>query len=582
MEIEKKVNELDIKKNQKSLKDFIIYYKENKEKYQKEYNEKKEKLETIINKKWPIDKWKELELTEYYRTGHKETFCYDYEKTMKGIWQKAIPNIIKQDHLYGYKINSENKYMIENGKNYNKKYLIEDSSEKVNKEWNESRKNIYEFLIAIKDNDTNKAHEIMNREKHIYINLFFLLAYIYFPDKYVGALTKNRIKGLERTLNIESEIEDKIKSKYSDKNVLDIKKHFSELNNMIRDEFSKAGLSNENGFMITTALWDYTSSKTISSTPIVPGNGTEEDNEPEEEYCFISREEIDEIKELLEFKKNIILEGVPGVGKTYLARKIALEIVGKGHEGNIQMIQFHQNYAYEDFIEGLRPQKNGEFHDMPGFLKNICNEIEEHKEKRKEKFVIIIDEINRGNISKIFGETFMLIENNKRSRQNKKEYYIKLPYSQDEFSIPENIYFIGTMNTVDKSIALFDFALRRRFSMYDIKPCFGDERVNDEIERYLEDLNSEKLTKLWNNITEINRNFEMGDLLIGHSYLCGLERYKDNIDQKIDLIVKYEILPQLKEYFIGNTNKYEKIKELLLNGYDTEDSSEEERINDEG
>lgn len=289
------------------------------------------------------------------------------------------------------------------------------------------------------------------------------------------------------------------------------------------------------------------------------------------EYNFISKDEINKIKELLKFKKNIILEGVPGVGKTYIAEKIAEDIVN-GKKENIEIIQFHQSYSYEDFIEGLRLTKDGKhFEIYHGILKKICKTAKEHID---ENFVLIIDEINRGNISKIFGETFMLIEKDKRitkeqilSGKNGK-YAVELPYSNEKFDIPENIYLIGTMNTIDRSIALFDIALRRRFANYEIKPCFNDthEDVEKEIKEYLKDVGSKKLQLLWNKIKEIDKKTddENEGFLIGHSYLCGLQNVpKEEVSEKIDFILNYELLPQIREYFIGNEEKIKKIETYL-------------------
>lgn len=296
-------------------------------------------------------------------------------------------------------------------------------------------------------------------------------------------------------------------------------------------------------------------------------------------YCFISEEEINTIEELLRFKKNIILEGVPGVGKTYIAEKIAKRIVGDKTD-NIKTIQFHQSYSYEDFIEGLRPTEDGShFEAYPGFLKRLCDNIKEHN-KWNENFVVIIDEINRGNISKIFGEVFMLIESDKRDNAT-----VYLPYSREKsFTIPSNIYFIGTMNTVDRSIALFDMALRRRFANYEIKPCFNDEHeeVKEEIKKYLKEVNSKKLNILWDKIKKINSESEdkFDGLTIGHSYLCGLNKFrKEEVDRKIDLILNYELLPQIREYFIGNSQKIKELEKILsfTNANDPTGRVEEEK-----
>ena len=294
----------------------------------------------------------------------------------------------------------------------------------------------------------------------------------------------------------------------------------------------------------------------------------EENNYSGKEYNFMSQKEISLIEKLLKYNKNIILEGVPGVGKTYIARKIANEITF-GKEENVKLIQFHQSYAYEDFVQGLRPTENGTFEPVDGILKVICDKA---KEDIDNNYVLIIDEINRGNISKIFGETFMLIEKDKRitkkeilENENSK-YAVNLPYKREEkFDIPENVYFIGTMNTMDKSIALMDFALRRRFEVYEIKPCFEDIEGNSIFVEYLKEVGNKKLIKLVEKIKSINNSNSLDGIKFGHSYFCELNKEDNYIstDEKIDFITNYEIIPQLKEYLIGDDRKINKIVEFL-------------------
>ena len=554
----------------KDWKDFLVYYK----KYKEKFKHKIEELTNIVNENWPIEKWKDLELEQYYRPGkeyNEETFVYNYENKIKQIWESAIPIIIGNERAYGYKIAPGNEYQIENGQNYNRRYYENITKENIDEEWKTSKENIFDFLMLIKKNNITEGFDIVEKEKHIHINIFLFLAYLYFPEKFIGACTKKRINQIAELLDI------KLESGNEKEEKTIIVNQFRELNEKIREKFRQAGLDeDENGYMITAAIWDYGNENVLNEEPQVNEN---KDKESKTEYHFISDDDIREIKELLEFNKNIILEGIPGVGKTYIAKKIALDIVGEGKEENVEIIQFHQSYSYEDFIEGLRPKKDGTFEAEPGILKRMCDKINKDENNENEKFVIIIDEINRGNISKIFGEAFMLIEKDKRTKNG---YSVKLPYSQEKFSIPDNIYFIGTMNTVDRSIAPFDFALKRRFAKYEIKPCFGDTKVQKEIECYLEDLKSEKLRKIWKNIEKINSCDKFGDLLIGHSYLCGLEEYSvEEIDKNLDLIVNYQILPQLREYFIGASNKYQEAKRMLLEENEIESYHEEEIANHE-
>ena len=172
---------------------------------------------------------------------------------------------------------------------------------------------------------------------------------------------------------------------------------------------------------------------------------------------FISEERFQKIVSLLKSKKNIILEGAPGVGKTFLARKVAYQLIGAVKPQNIEMVQFHQSYGYEDFVQGIRPSTNGGFERRNGIFYNFCDKA---RLSPDEPFVFIIDEINRGNISKILGELMMLIEADKR----KEEFAIKLTYSDESderFYVPDNVYLIGCMNTADRSLAIVDYALRR-------------------------------------------------------------------------------------------------------------------------
>lgn len=274
---------------------------------------------------------------------------------------------------------------------------------------------------------------------------------------------------------------------------------------------------------------------------------------------FISEEKFDEIVELLFRKKNIILQGAPGVGKTFLARKIAYQLIGQMKDENIETVQFHQSYSYEDFMQGIRPTISGEFKVHNGIFYNFC---ERAKEIHEETFVFIIDEINRGNLSKIFGELMMLIESDKRSPR----YALKLTYGEadsSKFYVPENVYIIGCMNTADRSIAIVDYALRRRFAFCTIEPEFGEsfkaflslEFNSDFVEKICHKLN--RVNSIIRDSSSLGRGLE-----IGHSYFCQISSVDDEMEWWRS-ICKYELFPYLQEICFENEDLCKELCNIL-------------------
>lgn len=260
---------------------------------------------------------------------------------------------------------------------------------------------------------------------------------------------------------------------------------------------------------------------------------------------FMPEEEYEKLSGILRIKKNIILQGAPGVGKTFAAKRIAFSMMGVKDVERVMMVQFHQSYSYEDFIMGFRPSTDG-FELKRGAFYNFCKKAEIDGDN---DYFFIIDEINRGNLSKIFGELFMLIENDKRGVS------LQLLYSDEKFSVPKNIYIIGMMNTADRSLAMLDYALRRRFAFFEIRPGF----TTDGFREYRMSLENEKFDKLiacvesLNNV--ISNDESLGDgFCIGHSYFCNL--LPDTIDdQVLSGIVEYELIPLLKEYWFDEPTK---------------------------
>lgn len=266
---------------------------------------------------------------------------------------------------------------------------------------------------------------------------------------------------------------------------------------------------------------------------------------------YISENRYDSLVAVLRNKKNIILQGAPGVGKTFAARRMAWSMMGEKDEDRIEFVQFHQNYSYEDFMMGYKPVADG-FELKYGIFYRFCHKAANQPDQ---EFFFIIDEINRGNMSKIFGELLMLIEKDYRGTK------MTLAYNGLSFSVPKNLYIIGMMNTADRSLAMIDYALRRRFSFLEIEPGFDSEGFI----RYQSRLNNETLNELIIKVKELNREIALDKSLgkgfcIGHSYFCGRDVCTE---EWIRSIVDYDILPMLSEYWFDDTNKLQRWENIL-------------------
>lgn len=267
---------------------------------------------------------------------------------------------------------------------------------------------------------------------------------------------------------------------------------------------------------------------------------------------YMSALDLQKLKALIKKKQNIILQGAPGVGKTFTAERLAYTLMGEIDKQRVEMVQFHQNYSYEDFILGYKPNADGGFELKHGVFYKFCKKALNTPDK---DFFFIIDEINRGNLSKIFGELLMLIENTYRGKE------IKLAYTDELFTVPKNLYIIGMMNTADRSLAMIDYALRRRFSFFEMYPGFATEGFKS----YQLSLGNEKLDKLIQGIQTLNEAISSDDSLgngfcIGHSYFCNQTEFSM---EWLENVVEYDIEPMLKEYWFDDIQKYESHISLL-------------------
>lgn len=261
---------------------------------------------------------------------------------------------------------------------------------------------------------------------------------------------------------------------------------------------------------------------------------------------YMSSTDLHRLKTLLKNKKNVILQGAPGVGKTFTAERLAYTLMGVKDRQRIAFIQFHQNYSYEDFILGYKPNTDGGFELKHGIFYRFCKKALNTPDK---DFFFIIDEINRGNLSKIFGELLMLIENSYREKE------IRLAYTDEPFSVPKNLYIIGMMNTADRSLAIIDYALRRRFSFFEMKPGFTTKGFRS----YMASLSNEKLDRIIDGIQALNEVISKDDSLgngfcIGHSYFCNQSAFSM---EWLENVIEYDIEPMLKEYWFDDVQKYE-------------------------
>lgn len=273
---------------------------------------------------------------------------------------------------------------------------------------------------------------------------------------------------------------------------------------------------------------------------------------------FITRDHLERLLDSIHTRKNLVIQGPPGTGKTFIARRIAWCVIGRKDSDPIKMVQFHQSYAYEDFVQGYRPTRDGGFDIKDGVFCRFCQHA---LDDPGTPYVFIIDEINRGNLSRIFGELLMLIEADKRTGR----YAVSLAYSDERFHVPENVHILGMMNTADRSLALVDYALRRRFAFETLAPAYG--RL--EFKRFLESKGTEPavISRIVERMGELNRKIaedpELGPgFEIGHSYFVP-DDGEGISEDRYTHIVHSQIEPLLREYWFDSPDDVEKAVAML-------------------
>ena len=402
-----------------------------------------------------------------------------------------------------------------------------------------NKRRIYKYFEAAKEGD-------------------LIIGYESTPTKQIKAIYEVT-KGIHNTANGE-EIEFELVEK------LEIPVHWNDLKNNAALQHCEVFINNQGSlFKLTEVEYDIIreiidnkniiTEKLLQSSNIKKYKFTDDSDKP-----FISESDFLQTVALLKRKKNIILQGPPGVGKTFIARKLAYEIMQEVKDANIEMVQFHQSYSYEDFIQGLRPTQKGGFDLRDGIFYSFCQRALAHPDR---PFFFIIDEINRGNLSKIFGELMMLIEADKREEK----FALKLTYAEDEedrFYVPSNFYIIGTMNTADRSLAIVDYALRRRFAFITLQPDYGN---NFRSFLASKGLSAGMVEHICSAVTKVNskikEDINLGEgFQIGHSYFCTFTTNEDE-NKWWNEILSFELKPLLEEiWFDDSTIVLEVLKQL--------------------
>ena len=310
-------------------------------------------------------------------------------------------------------------------------------------------------------------------------------------------------------------------------------------------------------------------------TPIVPPFSPQPERFRARDYdidniladgCFLPRSTLEAMLQRLQSKRNLILQGPPGTGKTWLAKKLAYALIGSKDDSKVRPVQFHPNLSYEDFVRGWRPQGDGTLALVDGPFLQV---VEEAREYPGNDYVMVIEEINRGNPASIFGEMLTLLESDKRNPDEA----LALAYPREageRVYVPPNVYVIGTMNLADRSLAMVDLALRRRFAFFDLEPMLNDtwrEWVQGQcgIEGAFLDIISQRINSLNEEIVtdrNLGRQFR-----IGHSFVTPAPGTSiEDPGKWFKQIVETEIVPLLYEYWFDHSQKVDDARSELLSG----------------
>ena len=308
-------------------------------------------------------------------------------------------------------------------------------------------------------------------------------------------------------------------------------------------------------------------SKQVADTETILGTSSYAVEDIVDDGCFVEPERISNILERLRSKKNLILQGPPGTGKTWLAKRLAWALVGRKDASRVRAVQFHPNLSYEDFVRGWRPSSDGTLDLVDGpFLELREAAIRDEKDK----YVLVIEEVNRGNPAQILGEMLTLLEADKRDADSALELTYKREGEQG-IHLPPNLYVVGTMNIADRSLALVDLALRRRFAFVDLAPEIG-ERWQAWVKEQC-GFDDSVLSGIQARMSNLNQTIESDSRLgrqfqVGHSYVTPPPGVETNPGAWYRDVVESEIGPLLDEYWFDEPSKAQREREKLLEGLD--------------
>ena len=491
--------------------------------------------EDFVNE-YPLDRIKELKLEEYAlgTKNYKETLSYKlefgkYKHTGLGIGGGSAAK-------HGI-------YLSGNGNYYGRGNKRIENPEEF---WIQFRKQLYNFLVEV--GNSEEFPNISNKYSLVECCPIVLakLCFLYYPEKFINIGSKGKLEKIIDIFNLDID-----KSELSPYISFEIAKYLKEKISILNEDDPQ---------WIGHSLWRFISSYGVEeeSEDTVDEQPTAYTPDDFKKEVFISDEKYDDIVSLLKRKKNIILTGAPGVGKTFMAKRLVYSLIGSTDKSKIKFIQFHQSYSYEEFIEGYRPNEDGGFTLEDGIFTKFCLKAQSDSNT---PYYLIIDEINRGNLSKIFGELLMLIEGDKRGET------LSLTYSKQPFSVPKNLYIIGLMNTADRSLAIIDYALRRRFSFINIEPAFDTQKFIDNFKATFEPECNSVIDLIKELNIEIKDDPALGEgFMVGHSYFCVDIKDGAKLTKKdLNGILYYEIKPLIEEYWYDDKTMLEKWKTKIQN-----------------